>query len=245
MANPYGFAQWFNAVTPPDPVVSKFLMERASQYYTLLEAKRAADAEPVPPREPPLRRSDVVVLQLLKRWRNLRYAPRVGRRPPSILFAKFVADSVGAGLSLSEALRHHARNLRDQVRDCHDSGRLLHACNPVCERDVLTDRWPANFAEQRVFVEDLARLVRQVERLVGGRSLDEMRAIMAELFGEQPTGRAFELFNESLGDAARSGRSAHRPGLGAVALPGLGLSSSASARQTPRHTFYGGRPRDP
>ena len=243
IANPYGFAQWFNAVTPPDPVVSRFLMERASEYYTLLEAKRAADAEPVPPREPPLRRSDVVILQLLKRWRNLRYALRVGRRPPSILFAKIVAENVGVGLNLPDSLRHHARNLRDRVRDFHDSGRLVHACNPVCGSDVLTDRWPADFREQRVFVEDLSRLVRQVERLVGGCPLDEMRAIMADLFGEQPTGRAFEVFNETLGDAVRTGSSAHRPGLGAVAISGLGLSSPASARPTRRHTFFGHHPR--
>ena len=244
VANPYGFAQWFNGVTPPDTDFARFLMERTSRYYTLLKAQRAADAEPVPPREPPLRRSDVVVLQLLKRWRNLRYSRRAGRRPPSILLAKLVGDGVGAGLRLAEGLRHHARNLRDQFRACHDRGLLLHSSNPVCERDVLTDRWPANLAEQGVFVDDLSHLVRQVERMVGDRSLDEMRAIMAGLFGEQPTNRVFGAFNQTLGDAARTGNSGYRRGLGTAAIPGLGLSASASAQETPRHTFYGESPAD-
>ena len=239
VANPYGFAQWFNTVTPPDTDFARFLVGRTSQYYTLLKAQRAADAEPVPPREPPLRRSDVVVLHLLKRWRNLRYARRAGRRPPSILLAKLVGDSVGAGLSLSDGLRHHARNLRDQFRVCHDRGIPIQASNPVCDRDVLTDRWPANLAEQGLFVDDLSHLVRQVERMVGGRSLDEMRAIMVGLFGEHPTNRVFEAFNQTLGDAARTGSSGYRRGLGAVAIPALGISASASAQTTPRHTFYG------
>ena len=52
---------------------------------------------------------------------------------------------------------------------------LIHVENPKCPVDVLTDRWPASMGEQVQFIEDLRELVKDAERLVNGRRLDEIK----------------------------------------------------------------------
>ena len=71
------------------------------------------DAEPVPTRLLHTRSSEaVIVLQLLKRWRNVRYDKRAGRRPPSVLLSKLIADSANRTTTLSEELLYQARALK-------------------------------------------------------------------------------------------------------------------------------------
>ena len=88
IANPYGFAEWFKNKTPMDHEFANVFEERAKNYEQL-SGLMEADSDPVPPQEPPFRKSRaVIVLQLLKRWRNVQYDSRPGRRPPSIMIAK-------------------------------------------------------------------------------------------------------------------------------------------------------------
>jgi hypothetical protein len=94
-ANPYGFAQWFLASTPPDEVFGLYF-EKASLDYDRMrrEGLAKADANPVPVQMPVYRKSRAVIsLQLIKRWRNLAYDRRHAtlRVPPSVLIAYYVA----------------------------------------------------------------------------------------------------------------------------------------------------------
>lgn len=76
VANPYGFAEWFKTNTPPDHAFAGIFEERAREYEYLTIMDEAA-SDPVPLQEPLLRKSKaVVVLQLLKRWRNVQYDAR-------------------------------------------------------------------------------------------------------------------------------------------------------------------------
>ena len=103
-ANPYGFAEWFKANTPLDYDFADIFEKRAEEHErTRIFAE--ADSEPVPQQEPPFRKSKaVIVLQLLKRWRNVQYDTRSGRRPPSIMIAKLVAEAANNTSRLSEEL---------------------------------------------------------------------------------------------------------------------------------------------
>ena len=77
---------------------------------------------------------------------------------------------------------------------------------------------------------------------VAGCPLDEMRVIMADLFGEAPAEQAFRAFNERFGDAIRQGRSRYSTDGGRLSLPASGLVAGAApsiARASPRHSFYG------
>jgi hypothetical protein len=248
VANPYGFARWFKAVTPVDYEFAEVFEERARDYERLVLAK--ADSEDMPDQEPLHRKSKAVIVhQLMKRWRNVRFDEREARRPPSAMMAKLTADAANSTETLSEELLHQARAMRDELKRWHQAGLLIYVANPTCAEDVLTDRWPGSLREQTVFIADLDDLVAKAERLVAGCSLQEMRAIMADLFGEEPAEHAFKVFNERMGAAIRDGRSRYTPGSGRLSLPASGVVSGiaapAVARTAPRNTFFGTERRKP
>ena len=242
ITNSYGFADWFKANTPPDQDFADIFEARASEYEQMVAL--AAESEPVPSHEPPFRKSRaLIVLQLLKRWRNVQYDERSARRPPSILLSKLIADAANHTGRLSEELLHQTHQMLSKFRHWHNAGCLIQVANPVCEQDVLTDRWPETLQDQAIFISDLKNLVAQVEKLVSGCDLGETREIMVKLFGEVPTTEVFRTFNESMGDQVRKEQSRHRPGTGSLVLP-TGIASttkptSSGPRTTPRHTFHG------
>lgn len=244
IANPYGFAEWFKRNTPSDDAFAKIFEARASAY-DQLQVFAEAVSDPVLPQEPPFRKSKaVIVLQLLKRWRNVQYDERSGRRPPSIMIAKLVADAANHTERLSKELLLQAQHMLSVFRQFDSNGGLISVTNPVCPQDVLTDRWPGSRQDQTMFIRDLDNLVAIVERLVSGCDLEEMRQIMTKLFGEEPTGNAFTAFNERMGNEVRDGRSRHRHGVGNLVIPGAaagvgGVTPSVS-RATPPHRFFGG-----
>lgn len=243
IANPYGFAEWFRQKTPNDHAFADIFDERAREYERGLRVlAEKAEIEPVPSQEPALRKSKaVIVLQLLKRWRNVQYDSRPGRQPPSILLAKLIADAANETTRLSEELLHQARHMLEVFHRCQRDGTLVHVVNPVCKDDILTDRWPGTLHDQKIFIDDLEALVREVERLVRGCDLGEMKEIMTRLFGEAPTGEAFRTFNEKVGGMVKDGQSRHSSGAGGLVLPGAAsaVATPGFARETPRHTFYG------
>ena len=249
IANPYGFAEWFKRVTPPDLHFAEVFEARARDYERLESLLKAAESEPVPPQKPAFQKSKaVIVLQLLKRWRNVQYDTRSGRRPPSIMIAKLVADAANHTDRLSEELLLQAQHMLSLFRQHHNQGRLVRVVNPVCIQDVLTDRWPGSLQDQAVFIHDLVDLSTKIERLISGCDLGEMRRIMEELFGEKPTADTFSSFNEDLGRAVRSGQSRHQTESGRVVVPSMAVAGAiapAVAHSTPKHTFYGGEDRAP
>ncbi len=242
IANPYGFAEWFKANTPADQDFANIFEQRSAEYEQL-RLMEAAESEPVPPQEPPFRKSKaVIVLQLLKRWRNVQYDARPGRRPPSILIAKFVADAANHTDRLSEELLLQARHMLSEFRIWHGTGSRIHVANPVCEMDVLTDRWPETLHDQAIFMRDLEVLIAKVEKLVSGCDLREMQAIMMNLFGEAPTTEVFRAFNERMGKEVQDGRSRHRPGIGSRIIPTTAATSVTvppGGLSTPKHTYFG------
>ena len=243
IANPYGFAEWFKANTPPDQDFADIFEKRAAEYEQLM-LMEAAESDPIPPQEPPFQKSKaVIVLQLLKRWRNVQYDTRSGRRPPSILIAKLVADAANHTDRLSEELLLQARHMLHEFQRSHNAGYCIHVTNPVCGQDVLTDRWPESLRDQAIFINDLENLVAKVERLVSGCDLSEMQTIMMDLFGEVPTAEVFRVFNERLGKEVRDGRSQHRPNTGSRTIPttaATGATIPSGVLATPKHTFFGG-----
>lgn len=243
VANPYGFAEWFKANTPLDHDFARVFAERSRDYERLVLAEKA-DSEDLPAQQPvPLKSKGVIVLQLMKRWRNVRYDRRAGRRPPSVMMAKLIADAANSTETLSAELLHQAQAMLDVFRRWQRAGLLIQVVNPACPEDILTDRWPGSLPEQGRFIADLEDLVVKVERLIAGSPLEDMREIMADLFGEAPAEQAFRAFNERIGAAVRDGRSQYVPQTGRVSLAGTGIVSGvaapAVARATPRHTFYG------
>lgn len=243
VANPYGFAEWFKNRTLPDRDFAEAYARQELEYERIALTK--ADSDPVPSQKPPFQKSKAVIaLQLLKRWRNVQYDDRRGRRPPSIMLSKLVAHHANTTPDLSAELLHQARSILAEFERWHDGGRRIRVTNPVCPADVLTDRWPESLDDQAAFIVDLRILVAKIQRLTDGCDLDTMKGVMVELFGEVPTADVFDEFNRRQGDEIIRGRSRHRPRTGGLVAPAV-LSGGASqiqpgTRPTPRHTFYGG-----
>ena len=239
IANPYGFAQWFKESTPPDHDFANYFEKRAEDYertHTLA----GAESDPVPQQDPPFRKSKaVIVLQLLKRWRNVQYDTRSGRRPPSIMISKLVADSAKISGRLSEVLLLQAKHILFVFRSSHDQNRLVHISNPVCKQDVLTDRWPESLQDQELFIKDLEFLVQQVEQMVAGCDLAKMQKIMTSLFGESLANETVRAFNDRIGYGIRSGGSQHDPTRSGLLIGAATSTAPSVTRATPKHTFYG------
>ncbi|MGH8414710.1 MAG: nucleotidyltransferase domain-containing protein [Gammaproteobacteria bacterium] len=236
-ANPWGFAEWFRLQTPFDHAFALAFGRRAS----LAEAQIALDkatSEPVRPQKGAHEKSKaVIVLQLLKRWRNVQYDSRKGhRRPPSVMIAKLIADAANGTETLFQELALQAQHLRNVIGAAHDRGQAVRVVNPRCPEDVLTDRWPSSRQEQELFLRDLDHLGTKLGELAES-DLGEMRVIMAELFGESPTGAIFESYNRELGQSIASGRSLHIPRSGRVLVTGLAAQGGPTA--TRPHTFFG------
>ena len=243
IANPYGFAAWFNDLMPPDHDFVQMYEARSREYERTVVAGIIED-DPVPPQEHPGRKSmAVIVLQLLKRWRNVRYDLRPGRRPPSILMSKLIADNVGQADTLSHELLYQSRQMLAAFKRWQAAGRRIHMANPTCPSDVLTDRWPAAMWEQAQFIEDLRELVKDAERLVEECSLDDIKEILTKLFGEEPTGAAVDAYAKRVGGAIRTGKGRHQTGSGRIVVPAASVTgvvaSPTPVRATPPHRFHG------
>ncbi len=96
VANPWGFAEWFRKTTPLDYEFAQLLAKRAAGHELRVLAEKA-DSEELPALLPPHQKSKALIaLQLMKRWRNVRYDARRTCRPPSIMMAKLIADAANS-----------------------------------------------------------------------------------------------------------------------------------------------------
>ena len=162
VANPFGFADWFNEVTPRFRGFEEFYEGQSRALDRLAKAETEDVPEPVPAYlKPPA----VIALQLIKRFRNVRYDRRDGRQPPSVMLACLIANFAGQSGTPYGELLHQARSMKRHVEQFQTGGRLIRVVNPRCPEDVFTDRWPANLSEQGLFLQDLAYLVGQLERI--------------------------------------------------------------------------------
>lgn len=249
LANPFGFAGWFKEQTPLDHPFAEAFAKRAMDAAGVTVVMDKAEAIPVPEQEGAHQKSKAVIaLQLLKRSRNVRYDNRrARRRPPSVMISKLVADHANQTVTLSEEVLRQATQLYARIGEAHRRGQLVSVTNPRCDEDCFTDRWPDCREEQQTYLDDLADFIAKMTHLVKEDcDLATMQAVMAGLFGEHPTGEVFKSFNSALGSRVRGSGTVYQPGTSRLDLGKTGLApatgasvSSAAARTTPKHGFFG------
>lgn len=230
IANPWGFAQWFEDMTPA--------------VREIVEAMLRKSAEPVPDQEELIEKSRALVaLQLLKRWRNKCYDGRDGRAPPSVALAYFIATNAAPGRDLFSEFQAQAEVLLATFAAADARGTLVRVVNPACDTDVLTDRWPGDLKTQRVFLDDLKALSADLRSIAADPTVENCQTVMRRLFGENPTKAVFEDFALKFADRANSGGLFTRGGTGGIALGASGLGTAGAgeqARAITRHTDFGG-----
>ena len=239
-ANPFGFAQWFMEMTPPDEAFGVFF-ERRSLDYARMTLMEKADAAPVPDQMPAYRKSrPVIALQLIKRWRNLAYDRRYKnlRRPPSVLLSYYVARNANRTATLADELIYQVDAMVAALVEAERRGETLREFNPRCPDDELTDRWPCDLAEQRLFTDELRAFTVRLHRLREGVPLAEMQRILEDLFGERPARDAIHKYMDQHVSDNQTGKALHIlrtgsiPALGSAAMPAI-------ARATPKSTPFG------
>jgi hypothetical protein len=248
-ANPHGFAQWFIVRTPPDQDFGSFFERRSLDYdrNRAIVSKRA-DAAPVPEQCPAYQKSRAVIaLQLIKRWRNLAYYRRHKNRrlPPSVLLAFYVACHANQTKSLEEELSFQVESMLAVIRVAHEQGKKIFVANPMCDDDILTDRWPADLSDQAVFIRELADFAVKLQRLRGEIALPEMQQILEDLFGEKPARSAVKQHVQRVSKDVGSIGSRFMPGKAAIPAAVAGEAPAPSnTRSAPAHRFFGDHPDD-
>jgi hypothetical protein len=243
-ANPHGFAQWFIQQTPPDQTFGTFFEKRSLDYdrVRMLMEKRA-DAVPVPDHCPAFHKSRAVIaLQLLKRWRNLAYDKRhkARRMPPSVLLAFYVATHANRTKSLSDELSHQVDSMVAILQAAQNRGRTVVEVNPMCQEDTLTDRWPADLADQRIFIDELRTFAVKLEWLRGDISLPETQNILEQLFGEKPAVSVVKEYVDRLAKDVGSVGGPYLPGRASIPAAVVGTATMpGNVRAAPAHKFFG------
>lgn len=234
LANPWGLAEYFKAMTPVETDFAKLYEGRSL-------AHDRAPGEPVPDQEPAYRKSRALIsLQLRKRWRNVLFAKPDRaklRRPPSVLWTKLTADNANRTKTLSEEVEHQARQMLIRLEAERARGTLIREVNPTCREDVLTDRWPKDHADQNLAISDLRDFVAKIHLLrTGDLSIDQIGKILEGLFGERPAKSAI---NDYL---STPGPSRVEYGTGRIVRPAAAaglVSVPAVARPVAGHDFFG------
>jgi hypothetical protein len=233
IANPHGFAEWFNERThrDDDPFAKAF--RSLAMSYDSLEA----DVEPVPDHEQAENKSQpTIVLQLIKQWRNVQYLGNEDKGPPSVLLSRIVAEASNPRLPLSKDLELAAERVAHFIES---HGRQHEPItNPVCKDDVLTDRWKVDGPEAAAFVKNLRNFGSEIARLNAGCDVSEAKRILANLFGEYPTRDAVNRYGERVGQAIQNNQTLHKKVTVGVVVPASTPDKSRNARPTRPHQFH-------
>ncbi len=241
--NACGFAQWYVSRTPLELRMAKEFHRRwLDQAH--LAARADADVDDVPDQcHFIVKNTATLALQLLKRFRNIRYTSYTGRIPPSVMLSYYAGIAAQPNMSLSAMLVRLAGWIIRDIEQASIYRRLLHVANPVCMADVFTDRWPESVAQQDEFAEHLRELIRSLEAMRKGEVFpDNMMCTLRENFGDRVVTRAAEEIATEIGRGIRQSRQLYTrrggillPSAVTVAAP---IVNPAVPAVRP-HTFFG------
>ncbi|MBD3847297.1 MULTISPECIES: nucleotidyltransferase [Bosea] len=241
--NAYGFAQWYASKTPLEPRMAREFHRRWLDHAGLA-ARADAEVDDVPDQcHFIVKNTATLALQLLKRFRNIRYAADSGRIPPSVMLSYYAGLAAQPNMSLSAMLARIASWIIREIEQASLYGRRLHVANPVCEDDIFTDRWPESIAQQNEFADHLRDLVRSLDAMRKGEIFpNTMMEMLRSDFGDRVVTRAADQIAIEIGGDIQQSRQLYTrrggvllPSAAAVAAP-LVVPSVAAARP---HTFFG------
>lgn len=243
--NAYGFALWYQDRTPPERQFAYAYDERLRKAYGY-GIRADAEVDDVPEQVPLVTKSiTTVALQLLKRFRNIAYADRAGRIPPSVMMSCFAGHAAQPGLSLSDMVIRQAHRMASALQRAGARREKIVVMSPVFQRDCFTDRWPENLSQQEEFATKLTELADGLKYFKRHESdLDTLQNWLREQFGGHVVSSAIGRFNLRNGEAVRGGWNAYtrRGGLyvpSTPALVGVGTSAASRAVAANPHTFRG------
>jgi hypothetical protein len=239
--NAYGFVSWFQGRTPLElKVVAEF--DRRWRSFEASHYRADADIEEVPDQtEFLVKNTATLALQLLKRYRNIRYATYDRRIPPSVMLSYYAAAAARPDMTLSQMLMQLCRRIAREIRTASERSLLLHVANPAYADDVFTDRWPENQKQQMQFarhLDDLAEGLAEAHEM----SAAELGEWLRDVFGDRVVSKAADRIASEAAAAVRDARHSYSSS-GKIILPATaGIAAPAVVRAAPAavpHTFHG------
>jgi Second Messenger Oligonucleotide or Dinucleotide Synthetase domain len=242
--NAYGFAEWYASMTPLELRMAKEFHRRWRDQAGF--AFRAdADVDDVPDQcDFVVKNTATLALQLIKRFRNVRYATYSGRIPPSVMLSYYAAVAAQPNTSLSAMVVRLANWIIHEIEYASLYGKKLHVANPVCPDDVFTDRWPKSIAQQNEFAGHLRELVHALEAMRKGEMLpNDMMGELRENFGDRVVTRAADQIAAQVGTGIQQSRQLYTR-RGGVLWPAAAAASvspviNPAVSAAKPHTFFG------
>jgi hypothetical protein len=238
--NAYGFIAWYRERTPIEQRLAKAMRDHWLALDTGLEA---AEIDEVPEQcDFVVKNTATLALQLLKRFRNVRYANYNGRIPPSVMLSYYAGIAAKPDMSLSDMLIRQANWIVGDIEQASGYGQLLRVTNPICEADVFTDRWPTSLAQQNEFATMLKDLVVGIEAAKRGEVFpNQLMDWLRVGFGDRVVTMAADRMADEIGGGVR--RAEHGYGRkGSILLPSAAAVAAVAAPSVVRaqsHTFFG------
>lgn len=214
LANPEGFAEWFDYRVRPHITMDTRLIH--------------ASTVPVPQQKPPAHKSDrLLAIQLLKRFRDIHCDNGGYDRMPSVLLSKIAAEApqrTGLVADLQSVAEHMAPIVEGP----------LDVRNPRCPEDILSDRWPKKEASKQLLGRDLRRLSTKLGDLFREGPQYEKHQTLRDLFGERAATEGFRRAAERSAEKSREGKFV-------VAAGGMTSTGASHAKPTiaPSQRFFG------
>jgi hypothetical protein len=244
--NAYGFAGWYRVRTPIEYRLAKSF-DRHLRHSDGTIVMDEAEVDEVPDHTHFIvKNTATLALQLLKRFRNVRYADYAGRIPPSVMLSYYAALSAHPNMRLSDMVIRIANWIVRDIEQATLNRRRLHVANPVCPDDIFTDRWPDSFAQQNEFANHLRDLVQGLEAIRRMEfSPDVIREWLRERFGSHVVTKAADRMAREIGSAIQgAAQSYSRKGVLLVPTAGRALSAATAPLVAPAsaaraHSFYG------
>lgn len=217
-SNPKGYANWFEGRCE---LVLAVMAERA---------KVLAKAEPIPPQEDPAEKATLKrAVQLLKRWRDVRYQRQPRLAPISMVLTTLAAHSYEGQLSVSEALTGILGRILTLIETSKPRIYVLNPANPL---EDLSERWN-NQAEYAAFVFGIRELAQQWKAILAANGIQNVSRLLESLFGDT--------VNIAMAEQARS-LQAKREQVGLRVKPSGIITAAAAPGIVMRpNTFHGKR----
>jgi len=211
-SNPIGYAEWFE--------------ERAALRVT----EMAKVVEPIPApgdlaTKPPLK----IAVQILKRWRDVRYLRTPDLAPISIVLTTLAATHYEGEDSPVVALTRIVDRI---VAAIPVHGRLI-VLNPRNPREDLSERWDTDKKAYAAFIDGMIELRDQLRAFNAGRGLPMIAESLAPIIGG-------DLAKKTIGTQASFVQEQRNGGRLRIGTTGA-LTTSTAARTTAvrNNTFYG------
>jgi hypothetical protein len=215
-SNPRGFADWFDSRSAicVDEFYEK-VMERA---HPIPEQQAVREKTPLQ-----------LVVQLLKRWRDLRYAryPELG--PISVILTTLSGQYYTGQYSVNEALDQILRNIIAAIDKADLQRSRLVVLNPSNPQEDLSERWDDYPERYLAFKEGIREFQKQWSAILAkkGNVTPELEQFFGEPLKKAVTRQAKRLQEDRL-----------KKNLG-IGTAGLIVPASSTVKPIPQNTFYG------